>query len=211
VLSLNPGDSMSRGTHGWFLLNRRRFEEALQEVRKALELDPLMPLYYAWSVGLHWSAGKPDEALREFAKAMEIDPNPGLACFHASVAYFLKGMWDKAIESLEKGKTLFAPPGWAEGMIGLIGLKRGMRDQAKKILDGLTEQKKTVPNTSSVSLAWLAGELGELDLAFSFLDRGYEEHDTLMAFVHIYAPVFSPPVAADPRFKDVLSRMKLAA
>ena len=83
VLSLNPGDATSHGTRGWLLLNRRRFDEALREAKKAIELDPLMPLYYAWSVGLHWSIGKPDEALSEFAKAMEIDPNLGLAYFHA--------------------------------------------------------------------------------------------------------------------------------
>ena len=66
VLSLNPGDAMSHGIRGWFCLNQRRFDEAVREIKKALELDPLMPMYYAWSVGLHWSVGKPDEALQEF-------------------------------------------------------------------------------------------------------------------------------------------------
>ncbi len=45
VLSLNPGDVMSHGHHGFFCLNRRKFDEAIREMNKCLELDPLMPLF----------------------------------------------------------------------------------------------------------------------------------------------------------------------
>ena len=44
ALSLNPGDAMSHGQRGLFYLNRRKFDEAIREIKKALELDPLMPL-----------------------------------------------------------------------------------------------------------------------------------------------------------------------
>jgi len=209
VLSLNPGDAMSHGQRGWFCLNRRRFDEAILEIRKALELDPLMPLYYAWSVGLHWSVGRPDEALQEFAKAMEIDPSLGLAYFHAGVAYCQKGLLDEATDILEKGKKLFAPPGWMETMQGIIYVKKGDREKAARLLEEAIETKKTVKNVSAPSLSWLAGELGNLDLAFEFLNKGYEEHDTLMPFIHVYAEIFSPATAADPRFRDVLKKMKL--
>ncbi len=209
VLSLNPGDAMSHGTRGWFLMNRRRFDESIREIKKALELDPLMPLYYGWSVGLHWSASRPDEALLEFAKAMEIDPNLGLAYFHAGVAYYQKGLLDEAVEALEKGQKLFAPPGWADGMLGLIAIKKGDREKARRILREVVESKKKVKHTTSAGLAWLAAELGELDLAFELLDQGYKDRDTLMAFVHVYSEIFSPVLAADPRFKGVLAKMKL--
>lgn len=209
VLSLNPGDAMSHGVRGWFLINRRRFDEALREIKKALELDPLMPLFYAWSVGLHWSASRPDEALREFSKAMEIDPNLGLAYFHAGMAYYQKGLLGQAVEAMERGQELFAPPGWANGMLGLIAIKKGDKETARRILGEAIEHKKTVKHTSSTALAWLAAELGELDLAFELLDKGYEERDTLMGFVHVYSELFSPALTSDPRFKAVLARMDL--
>jgi len=210
VLSLNPGDAFSHGMRGWFCLNRRRFDEAIREIKQALELDPLMPLYYAWSVGLHWSVGKPDEALEEFAKALEIDPNNGLAHFHGGVAYYRKGLLDEAINILEKGKKLFAPPGWMEAMLGLIFLRKGDREKAERILADIIENKKIVRHVSAPCIAWLAGELGKLDLAFEFLDKAYEERDILMAFIHVYAEIFSPAISADPRFKAVLEKMNLA-
>jgi TolB-like protein/Tfp pilus assembly protein PilF/predicted Ser/Thr protein kinase len=209
VLALNPGDAMSHGMRGWFLLNRRRFDDSIREVKKALELDPLMPLFYAWSVGLNWSAGRPDDALREFAKAMEIDPNLGLAYFHAGMAYYQKGLLDKAAEAFEKGKKLFAPPGWADGMLGLISLKKGDRAGAARTLERALESGKMVRHVSPTALAWLAAEMGRLDLAFELLDKGYEQRDTLMGFVHIYSELLTPALAADPRFKGVLAKMKL--
>ncbi len=209
VLTLNPGDAMSHGQRGWFLVNRRRFDEAIREIKEALVLDPLMPLYYAWSVGLHWSVGRSDEALLEFPKALEIDPGNGLAHFHGGVAYFLEGRLDEGIDVFEKGRKLFAPPGWLEAMLGLIHLRKGDREKAERILEETIENKKTVKNVSAPSIAWLAGELGKLDLAFEFLDKAVEERDILMCFIHVYTKLLSPSLAADPRFKAVLARMKL--
>jgi tetratricopeptide (TPR) repeat protein len=200
---------MSHGQRGWFCLNRSRFEEAIREIKKALELDPLMPIYYAWSVGLHWSVGRPDEALQEFAKALEIDPNLGLAYFHAGVAYFRKGLLDEALDTVEKGKRLVVFPGWIEAIHGLTYLRKGNREKAAGVLKEMIENKNKITNLSATCIAWLAGALGKLDLAFEFLDKAYDERDTLMPFVHIYTEIFSPAISADPRFKDLLAKMKL--
>ncbi|MCK7515000.1 MAG: hypothetical protein MZV70_70655 [Desulfobacterales bacterium] len=40
VLALNPGDAYEHGTRGWFLLNRRRFDESIREIKKALGARP---------------------------------------------------------------------------------------------------------------------------------------------------------------------------
>jgi len=209
VLFLNPGDATSHGSRGWFCLNKRLFDEAIWEIKKALELDPLMPLYYAWSVGLHWSVGRLDEALQEFARALEIDPNNGLAYFHAGVAYYRKGLLREALETFERGKQLAVFPGWAEVGIGLVHLKNGDRGRAAQVLEEMLENKNRIKNLSSVCIAWLAGELGNLDLAFQLLHQAYDERDALMVFIHIYAEIFSPTIRADPRFKVVLAKMKL--
>ncbi|OGD21103.1 MAG: hypothetical protein A2W03_00875, partial [Candidatus Aminicenantes bacterium RBG_16_63_16] len=209
VLSLNPGDAYCHGQRGLFYLNRRKPGEAIGEIKKALELDPLMPMYYAWSVCIHWSVGRFDEALREFAKALEIDPNNGLAYFHAGMAYSLKGLLDEALEIFEKGKKLVVFPGWFECNLGLICLKKGDREKAERILGETIENRKKIKNISATSIAFLAGELGKLDLAFEYLDKAYEERDSVMVFINTYAEMLSPALAADPRFKALLAKMKL--
>jgi serine/threonine-protein kinase len=211
VLSLNPGDAMSHGQRGLFYLNRRKFDESIREIKKALELDPLMPLYYAWSICAHWSAGRFDEALQEFAKALDIDPNSGLAYFHAGMAYSLKGLLDEALETLGKGQKLVVFPGWIETTLGLTYLKKGNHEKAEQILEETIKKREKIKNTSAACIALLAGELGKLDLAFEFLDKAYEERDSVMVFINTYAEMLSPAISADPRFKTVLERMRLSA
>jgi hypothetical protein len=47
------------------------------------------------------------------------------------------------------------------------------------------------------------------DLAVDYLDEAYEERESVLVFIHFCAPVLSPAIAADPRYKSVLARMKL--
>jgi Tfp pilus assembly protein PilF len=100
-------------------------------------------------------------------------------------------------------------PGWMEAGIGLIYLRKGDCEKAAQILEEMIENKKKVKNVSATCIAWLAGALGKLDLAFEFLDRAYEERDILMPFIHVYTEFMCPALSADPRFKDILAKMKL--
>ncbi len=208
VLTLNPGDAFSLGTYGWFSLSQRRFDEAIRAVKKALSLDPLMPLYYAWSVGIHTATGRYDEAIEEFAKAVEIDPKLGLAYFHAGLAYIQKGELERATEMFEKSKTFGVYPGWAEGGIMYIYLKRGDLEKARDIFrNQLEEIEKTTPSYGN--LAWQAASLGDFDLAFEFFDKGYETRHILMPYINVYTDILAPELRKDPRFNDWLIKMKL--
>lgn len=64
-------------------------------------------------------------------------------------------------------------------------------------------------SVSCASIAWVAACLGDVEAAFAWFDRGYEERDGLMAWVHVYTDVFVPSLARDPRFRALLERMHL--
>ncbi len=100
-------------------------------------------------------------------------------------------------------------PGWFESALGLTYLKKGARKKAELVLEGMIDRRKTIKNISAVCIASVAGGLGKLDLAFEYLDRAYAERDSLMVFIHIYAPMLYPAIVADPRYKSLLARMKL--
>ncbi len=209
VLALNPGDAFSHGTYAWFMLSQKRFDDAIREVKKAISLDPLMPLYYVWSVGIHTGAGYCDEAIQEFSKAMELDPKLGLAYFHAGLAYFRKGELEKSIEIFEKSMEFGVFPGWAETMLTLVYLRKGEKEKADRIYqDQLAQIEKTTP--SFVSLAWTAAALEDFDSAFEFFDKAYESRDILLPYIHVYTDFMLPDLLLDPRFKDLLVKMKLA-
>ena len=208
-LALNPGDAFTHGDYAWYLVNRRRYDEALYQIGLAINLDPLMPLFYGWSVGLHCAAGRFDDALRDFERAKELDPTFGLPYFHAGMTYFLKGVADKAIEVLQQGVRIAPHPGWADGMISMIRIRQGNRDEVRLILDRMIAQRSHV-NVSCMALAWATAVFGDLDGAFQWVERAIEERDTLVAFVHIYTPLLAPELAADPRYDALLARLNLA-
>jgi tetratricopeptide (TPR) repeat protein len=209
ILLLNPGDAFTHGNYAFFLLSRRRIDECLREIAVAISLDPLMPLFYAWSVAIHCVAGRLDDALRDFDRAMEIDPTFGLPYFHAGLTYVLKGMPEKAIETLERGSKIALHPGWAEGVIARIRVGQGDRDGAKRILDGMVEQKRQL-NVSSASIAWVSAMTGDVDGAFRWFDRAVEERDSLMAVLHIYTEIMAPVLPHDPRYAALIARLNLS-
>ncbi|MGB7295487.1 MAG: protein kinase [Candidatus Aminicenantales bacterium] len=208
ALSINPGNATTHAIFAWQCVARRRFEEAVKEIKLALNLDPLMPLFYAFSVGVHWSVGRLDDAISEFQKAVEMDSNSGLAYFHVGVAYFLKREAEKAIAALQKSKELVVYSGWADQWLGLIHISKGDSEKAERILDDMLAQKKRA-YVSSLCIGWLSGALGNLDRAFEYFDKAREERDTLMPFVHIFTKLFVPEIQKDPRFKALLKTMKL--
>jgi eukaryotic-like serine/threonine-protein kinase len=209
ILALNPGDAFTHGNYAWFLLNRRRFEECLHEIRVAIDLDPLMPLFYAWSVALNCAAGRLDDALRDFGRATDLDPTFGLPYFHAGLAYIRKGQLAKALEVLEKGSRIVVHPGWAESAVVCIRLAQGDRAEAQRILDGMLAQRKEV-NISAMSIAHSLANVGDLDGAFQWIEQAIAERDTLVAFIHIYTELFAPELISDPRYDALLARLNLS-
>jgi TolB-like protein len=208
-LALNPGDAFTHGDYAWYLINRGRHDEAVYQIKVAIDLDPLRPLFYGWSVGLHCAAGRLDEALADFERAKELDPTFGLPYFHAGMTYFLKGMPEKAVEVLRQGVQIAPHPGWAEGMISMILGRQGKLEELRHSVDGMIAQRSRT-NVSCMAIAWALAVLGDLNGAFHWVERAIEERDTLVAFVHIYTPLLAPELASDPRYGALLARLNLS-
>ena len=207
---LNPGHSWAHAWNGWFCVAMQRFDKAVREIELAQKVDPLMPLFAAFSVGIHVTAGKYDEAIEEFRKTTELEPNIGLAYFHVGWAYMLKGELETAVEMLQKSKELGVSAGWAESVVAIIHIKRGEKKKAVQILDELVELGGR-SYVSSWCIAVLYAALDDFDRAFEFFDKAYEERETLMPFTPIYINTANPDIKSDPRYKELLTRMKLGS
>jgi eukaryotic-like serine/threonine-protein kinase len=208
VLALNPGDAMARGVYAWLLSTTGRYEESLVEIKRALAVDPLMPLLYAYSIGLHWIAGYSDEALADFSRLQQIEPNFGLAHFQAGHAYLRKGLIDEAIETFQKSRQLFAPPGWAESALIFCYLRKGDRQKAESMLAEMLENRQRLP-VSAAMLALGVAALGDLDSAFAWLEKSVQERDNMAIVIPSFTSYLVPDLARDPRFAAFLNRLGL--
>jgi hypothetical protein len=58
-------------------------------------------------------------------------------------------------------------------------------------------------------MAAICAALDDFDRAFEFFDKAYEERDTLMPFTQLFIDMANPAIKSDPRYNELLTRMKL--
>ncbi|HOW84509.1 MAG TPA: hypothetical protein P5119_04045 [Candidatus Aminicenantes bacterium] len=208
ALELKPGDSLTRGMYAFYLLSRRRFEEARAEIKLAIALDPLMPLLSAYSMWIHMSSGRPEDTLKEFARFQRIETGLEFTYTGAGFANLALGRIDEAVAMFEIARRLPWNSGRAEAGLVMCRLKKGDR-QAAEALYGEMLGKREKVLVSPVMLAGAAVSLGRTDQAIEWLEEAVRRIDPQLPTVHVYAAAYQPDFARDPRFLAILDRLRL--
>ena len=205
VIELNPNYADVRA-HYWFLLAAmKRPEEARAQIDRALELDPLNPMFQgllAWQFRLE---GRLDDAILQGRRTLSKEPS--FPAPHSSLwaAFHQKQMYE---EALAEAKSFFAllgdrevadtlTRGYADG-----GYSGAMRLAAEKLA---ARSKATYVSPSRI--AGLYAHAGEKKQALAWLEKAYEERNPNMATLNIDAHWAN--LRDEPGFQDLLRRMKL--
>ncbi len=91
------------------------FQQALNDINKAIEMEPKETLYYAEKASLQVRVGMYDEAMATARETLAIDPNSSDGYLFLGVAQCAKGNTKEGIPNLQKAKELGDPQ--AEGLI----------------------------------------------------------------------------------------------
>src|SRR6185503_17441744 len=106
AIALNPGYATAHHWYAWHLALLRRYDEAIVEMKRAANVDPLSIIINADLAELLALAHFDDESIRQSLKTIEMDPNFGLAHNHLGQAYLQKHMNDKAVVELQEAVRL---------------------------------------------------------------------------------------------------------
>jgi adenylate cyclase len=186
-----------------YLLTVRRHEQALLHARRARELSPLSPLINVELGAALVRVGRYEEAIAQAHRALEIDPKFSRAYTTLAAVYDRQGDASKTIAALEKAASL---SGRSEGAwLGYFYGVGGRRREARAILAALEERPRS-RYSSPQHLAIVHLGLGDEDKAFAFLEMAYEER----AFEILgFSGRLFDRLSDDPRFQDLLRRMRL--
>jgi serine/threonine protein kinase/Tfp pilus assembly protein PilF len=203
AVKANPSYALAHCWHSFMLSSVMRGDEAVQAATRAREVDPLSP-YANTCLGLALvSAGRRTEALPALEEAVDIDAdslyslwvlgaNYGALGRHEEAATILK----KAVMLSDRGAYYLSWLGWAYGIAG-------QREKAEKILEELSATTSG-EDVQPIAFVQIHSGLGNIDLAFEWLERAAAEGDPAVTFVGVPA---MDPLRDDPRFESVRKRL----
>ncbi len=149
ALELNPGYATAHHWYAWHLSLLGRYDEAIVEMRKAENLDPLSLIINADLAELLLIAHSYDESIRQSRKTIEMDPNFALAHNQLGQAYLQKQMRDEAIAELQKAVQLSAGSPTCLANLARAYAVSGKKSEAAKLLTDL--KKRSSPGYSHAS------------------------------------------------------------
>jgi TolB-like protein len=178
--------------------------EAIEEMRKAMAIDPLTQNAYYLARFLMF-AGRLDEAKEAAGKAIELDPTSFRPILVRGQCALIEGNPEAALEYFEKAfevsRVASVDSFKARALAAL-----GRVEEARAILDTARSGDDYV-RSEFMAAAWAS--LGELDRAFDALETAYADRSAGLIYLNV-DPAYEP-LRSDPRYADLLDRIGLAA
>lgn len=208
ALALNSGDARSHHWYAGYLVYVGRFEEGVTEEKRARDLDPLsLPINNALA-GRLLVAGRYDEALNQVQKTLELDSHFPPAHQTLGWVYLNQGKHDESIHEFRSSLQLAGSDnidllvdlGFAYAVGGKLG-------EAGKILAKLkTLHEQGLAPSGSVGIVY--GAMGNLNEAFAWLAKAYQERDPELTYIKVPGRRFEP-LRHDPRYLELVRRVGL--
>ena len=202
ALALNPNLAEAHRHHGWYELLIGRPDEALKDLRKAKNLEPVAPLYTAELGWVHLARGEFGSATDEALQALELDEDFPVGLFVLGFVALQQGKVDEAIDA--HGKAVRTSRGW-QWALGYTLAVSGRTDKTRELQIELGSGPADA--WSAWTLACVASGLGDTDRACDALAAAFDLRHSWMPWVDT-APMFGP-LHKELRFQELVHRLNL--
>jgi TolB-like protein len=207
ALRLDPTSPLVHFRNGLSgLMPLGRIDESIAEIECALESDPL-------SLSLHMWLGFDFYLRRDYKRALEqtqllikLDPAYFLGHHVRGEILCEQGSYGEAISAFRKAAELSGNAPLVLGWLGMTLARSGDCTAARNVLAGL-HAAATQTYILSTSFAWIHLGLGEIEQAFTWMERAIEERDPIIVPIKTYP--FFDPLRDQPRFNALLHKMNL--
>ena len=202
AIELQPNFATAHHRYAWFLSDLGRHDQALQEIRRAQELDPTSLVVQTNLGRVLYRARRYDESIAELRKALALHPDRMFTHIFLGMAYEGKGSCTEALNEFRIIQTFTegrdgSGAAHAEATCGMPADAR----RAMKILAG----SSTDPVQDWFYVAGVFAVLGDKDRAFEWLERAIQNRDFFLT--EMKGHPFMDPLRSDPRFDRLLMRV----
>jgi TolB-like protein/DNA-binding winged helix-turn-helix (wHTH) protein/Tfp pilus assembly protein PilF len=199
---------------GAYLTPMGRHEEAIAEMKKALEVDPLsLPLNNMMGETYLW-AGDYQKALQQFQRTIDLEPTFPLAHFFYAGLLAEMGRYEEAVKENQTGELLLGASPEEAGALAAEFQKAlqvgGPKSYwQKNLMITLREYKRAATGYfPAIGVASAYARVGDKENAFMWLDKSFQDREGQDITLLRWLPDFKN-LHTDPRFADLLRRMGL--
>jgi len=213
ALQLKPNYALAHWQYGWLLIFVGRAEEALKEMQRAVELDPLSPVMTTdLNVPYQMRAWKPsgveakteyDKAIAQCRKALELDPSFYLPHFVLGTIEMRGPTYSEAIEEFRLAQTMETQP-IATAYLGYAYARNGQKEKGMEMLNELNQLSgRRFVTPFCQALVYLG--LHENKQAMDWLEKAYEGRSVWVGWLKV-EPIYDG-LRSDPRFQALYKKM----
>ena len=207
AIELKPNLATAHRYYAAYLRSMGRLDEALEESRTALELDPLSPFTNVLHGLLLNVLDRSDEAIQGLKSTLDLYPDHSEVMLFLGLSYLSSNKIDQGILLIEKVGEHFEPKSpLVLGYLGYAYAISGNHTRAGSILNFILEQRDR-GYFSAHAIASIYTGLGETDKAFEWLETAIEEHDPMTH--NLKSTMALRPLHTDPRWPALLKIMDL--
>jgi TolB-like protein/Flp pilus assembly protein TadD len=199
AIELAPGYAPAHHWYALMLANLGRFDEARAEILAAAELDPLAPIIGTNVGQAFFLARDYDAAIAQLEATIESEPAFQYAWVLLGRAYAEVGRNTEAVAALRRAVELEE---WPNILLRLAYVleRAGQSEEANRIVEENTHGDRT-----RVALVYVAA--GDAERAFEWLERAHADQSPFLHELKV-EPGYDP-IRSDPRFGELLRRMRL--
>ena len=189
------------------LVPEGRIDEAVVQIERALEADPLSLKPRVWLAEALYLGRQYVRAKEQARAVLELDASYSMGYFVLGFVHCAEGNFEEGIAAQRRATEL---TGGSPVMLGFLGLALAQGRhavEARAVLEQLSAiaAKGYVPPSC---FAWVYLGLGEIDDFFEWMNRAIDAHEHMVIPIKTYP--FLDPIRADPRYSELLRKMNLA-
>jgi TolB-like protein/DNA-binding winged helix-turn-helix (wHTH) protein/Tfp pilus assembly protein PilF len=205
AIRLNASSSRAHQYYSAVLTTLHRFDEAIEEAHRAMELDPRSATA-GTTLGVRlWYAGRLAEAEQEFQKTLEVNPSFAVAHWGLAQCFLAKGRTEDGLDELTKAVTFSDNSAYMRAHLAYAYARTGDRKRAEAIAKELQDEGPS-RYVAPYHLALIATGLNDTPRAAHWLERAFRDRSGWMTFLAV-EPEFDK-VRQAPEVQRLLSEVR---